>query len=333
MIRSIFSIGLTLMMGLGWSAAAWAQMSLLVSNISGNNVSRFDGTTGAGLGIFASGGGLNSPAGLAVHPTTGNLFVVGASNNAVLQYSGTTGAFINTFTSGGSLSTPDGVAFGPDGNLYVSGGTANNVQRFNGTTGAFMNVFASGTGSALFFPGVGGVTFGGASNNLYFANFVLIPSYNAVRQHNGTTGAFINETTGGSLSIPAGVAIGADGNIYIANSNANNIQRYNGITGAFIGTFVTAGSGGLTRPYGLAFGPDGNLYVSSYGGSTATSQVLRYNGTTGAFMDVFASGNGLNNPSYILFAQVAAIPEPTTLALTSIGLVGGWLLHRRRKMR
>ncbi len=332
MTRWLCSSFIALAAWFGCGCPAAAQISLLVSNISGNNVSRFDGLTGAPLGIFASGGGLSSPAGLAIHPVTGNLMVVGAQNNAVLQYSGATGAFINVFTSGGTLNVPDGMAFGPDGHMYVSGGTANNVQRFDSATGAFINNFASGQ-SGGFFPGVAGVAFGGPSNNLYITNFVLFPAYNAARQHNGTTGAFINQTSGGSLNIPAGLTIGPDNHIYVANSAGDNIQRFNGSTGVFIDTFVGTGSGGLDRPYGLAFGPDGNLYVSSYGGSEATSRILRYNGTTGAFIDVFASGNGLNNPSYILFAEVAVIPEPTTLALTGMGLLGLWCVHRRKNHR
>jgi DNA-binding beta-propeller fold protein YncE len=103
----------------------------------------------------------------------------------------------------------------------------------------------------------------------------------------------------GGLSSPKDIALGPDGNLYVANGDSS-ILRYNASTGAFIGTFVTAGSGGLNNPYGLAFGPDGNLYVSSRG----TDNAIRcYNGTTGAFMSAFVptGADGLAGPAGITF--------------------------------
>lgn len=310
-----------------------AQSFLYVSSIGTDQVLRYDAATGAFLNVAASGGGLDAPAGLAIHPTSGDLLVAGAVNNAVLRFNPGTGAFISTFTSGGSLTTPDGMAFGPDGSLYVSGGTANNVQRFNGTTGAFQNIFASGP-AGLLNPALFDVKFGGPSGDLYVTNFGIqlapFAIINTLRRHNGATGAFVWNSTGGSLNVPAGIAFGPDGNVYVASSAGDAVLRFNATTGAFVSTFITAGSGGLDRPYGLAFGPDGNLYVASYGGSAATSFVKRYNGTTGAFIDNFASTGGLNNPSYILFSA-AVIPEPTTLLLGGLGLAGvAWISRRRR---
>jgi DNA-binding beta-propeller fold protein YncE len=317
MIRRLVGLGnVLLFLGLSAGAAA-AQDYLLVSSISTNSVFRYDAATGALIDNFASGGGLSSPAGLVINPNNGNLLVVGAQNNQVLQFNINTGAFMNVFTSGGALGTPDGIAYGPDGNLYVSGGTANNVQRFNGSTGVFINNFATGQSGTS--PGVTGVTFGGPSNNLFIGNFSLFS--NVARQHNGLTGAFINQTPNmGILSnIPAGVVIGPDNNLYVAivtSGTTGRIDRFNGSTLALIGTFVAPGTGGMARPYGIAFGPDGNLYVASYGGTTATSTVKRYDGVTGAYINDFVTGGlgGLTNPSYILFTT-SAIPEPATVLL------------------
>ena len=69
-----------------------------IEGVSGE-VKRFDGTTGAFIDTFASGGGLLAPEGLAFGPD-GDLYVNGGENNAVLRYDGTTGAFIELFAEG-----------------------------------------------------------------------------------------------------------------------------------------------------------------------------------------------------------------------------------------
>ena len=94
--------------------------ALLVSNGDTDTILSFDASTGAFLGTFASGGGLDDPEGLTFGPD-GNLYVTSRTNN-VLRYSGTTGAFLDVFASGGGLEDPAGLVFGPDGNLYVSSG-------------------------------------------------------------------------------------------------------------------------------------------------------------------------------------------------------------------
>src|SRR5205823_3419834 len=66
-----------------------------------NNVLRYNGTTGASMGTFASGGGLSAPTGLTFGPD-GNLYVASQNTDSVLRYNGTTGAFLNTFVSTGS---------------------------------------------------------------------------------------------------------------------------------------------------------------------------------------------------------------------------------------
>ncbi len=72
----------------------------------------YNGTTGAFVKTFASGGGLSEPQGPVFGPN-GDLFISGFGNNAVLEYNGTTGGFVKTFTSGGGLSGPTFVTFGP----------------------------------------------------------------------------------------------------------------------------------------------------------------------------------------------------------------------------
>lgn len=120
---------------------------------------------------------------------------------------------------------------------------------------------------------------------------LLVSDYNGVADiSGGPVGPYINltgvpgvSTSTGHGPDARGMAIGPDGNLYVASFSLNSILRFSAVSGAFIDEFVPTGSGGLSGPTGLTFGPDNNLYVVSY-----RHGVLQFNGTTGAFMSVFA---------------------------------------------
>jgi WD40 repeat protein len=214
----------------------------------------------------------------------GNFF---GSDSKILEYNATTGAFVGQF--GPANSFPLGAAFGPDGNFYATNSNIDAVLKQDGATGAFITNFASvGDAAGLVF---------GPNNNLFV---VSSSDPGSVTVLNATTGAL--KTTvdaGGILSDPEGITLGPDKNIYVANTDNNNVLKFNGTTGAFIGKFVTDSSGGLSGPRGVVFGPDGNLYVSS----STSNQVLEYDGTTGAFIAAFVSAGsgGLMNPRGLVF--------------------------------
>jgi DNA-binding beta-propeller fold protein YncE len=165
------------------------KLDLYVGNNFDHKILRYDGTTGAFKGIFASSGALNTVTGLAFGPD-GNLYVANANftNSGtfpagnIVRFEGpggpSPGALLGTFVSAGSggLSTPDaGLLFGPDGSndgkldLYVASAVASfgaadgkvqfvaapgtsEVLRYDGTTGAFKGAFAAGDSGGLEFP-------------------------------------------------------------------------------------------------------------------------------------------------------------------------------------
>ena len=106
-------------------------------------------------------------------------------------------------------------------------------------------------------------------------------------------GTFVPSGSGG-LNGLARLAIGFDGNLYVASFQTDSVLRYSRETGEFIDAFVPAGSGGLDGPTGLAFGHDGHLYVSSF----VTNSVLRYDGWSGRFVGEFVrpGSGGLDGP-------------------------------------
>ena len=149
-------------------------LDLYVTDEDGHDVKRYDGTTGAFLGVFvAAGTGLISdPLGLTFGPD-GNLYVADFGIGAILRFqgpsgstpgapmpsAGNSGAVFVAPGSGGLLARPLGVIFGPDGNgdgdqdVYVSNitftgfyGKNGNVKRYDGLTGAFIDTFVP-TGS------------------------------------------------------------------------------------------------------------------------------------------------------------------------------------------
>ena len=108
---------------------------------STRQVLRFDGTTGAAMGVFASG---VDARGLAFGPG-GDLYVANFNGNNVLRFDGVTGTLKATFASGGGLSGPVGVLFGNDGYLYVSSFNSDQIFRYDGSTGAFIDVITPGS--------------------------------------------------------------------------------------------------------------------------------------------------------------------------------------------
>lgn len=86
---------------------------------------------------------------------------------------------------------------------------------------------------------------------------------------------------------PHGLAIGPNGNLFIASRGSDEIFEFDALADMDLGIF--ASQVGLD-PDGLTFGSDGNLYSASGG------VVTRFDGSTGAYIDDFIpAGSGLQN--------------------------------------
>ncbi len=260
-------------------------------------VDQFDGQTGAFVGMFAAGGGLDDAWGLAFAPN-GNLFVCSEDNDVVIQY-GALGELIGTFASGGGLDKPHGLAFGLNGNLLVASAGSANVLEYDWSSGAFVRVFASGGGLA--YPH--DLTFG-PNGNLFVAEHA-----GSIIEYDGTTGALIGTfASGAAWGVHYGLAFGGPNeNLFVVATHGyydGRVLEYDGGTGELLRVFAEGPP--LEHPYGLTFGPNGNVFVAT--DCCDTRGVIEYDGASGALLGVFADSYYATWPAFK--PAIGSFPQP-----------------------
>ena len=228
-------------------------------------VSTFAGSDSTGAVNGATSNALFfSPAGVTLDPS-GNLYVADAGNNLIRKISG---GVVSTFAGNGVdtlqvglFDDPTGVATDATGNVYVANYLNSNILSINqsGTVNIFAgtgtNGATNGPGNAatFYFPNSVAVD---ASNNIYVSDEIN----NLIRKitpdgtvstlaGSGVAGAADSTGTAASFNGPAGLAVDAAGNVYVADSNNNLIRK---ITPAGVVSTV-AGSGLAGAKNGQAF--------------------------------------------------------------------------------
>jgi uncharacterized protein (TIGR03437 family) len=271
-----------------------------VNTFAGNGVFSYSGDGGA-----ATNAQLNTPMGVAVNTaipnpfSTANLYIADTANNVVRSVAnGVISNFAGTGTAGSSgdgnaatgaqLNGPQGLAVDSAGNLYIAD-TQNHRVRKVAANGTISTV--AGTGTAGFGGDGGAATsaqlnapFGvavDAAGNLYIAEF----GDNRVRKvsTNGNIGTIAGsgvsgfsgdggQATSAQLNGPRGVAVGPEGNVYIADSGNNRVRRVtpDGVLTTVAGTGAAgvSGDGGpavnalVGNPVALATDSVGNVYIA-----------------------------------------------------------------------
>jgi hypothetical protein len=276
---------------------------LLVTSQFDKAVREYQGSTGAFVGVAASGGALGDPLGLAIG-LDGNLLVSDGQTNEVKRYASATGSFMDVFASTG-LAGPAGMTI-HDGVLYVANSNSpQGVQSFDATSGMNTGHFVP----SLANPSPRDVKVNLTNNRLYvlYYNAATVETFDlTTRSSFGLLMPAGSPLGSGGLFTPSAMAFGPDGNLYISGGTFGGhlgVRRYNPTTGAFIDLFANSGSD-LYSPIGIAFGPDNNLYVS-----TGYANVMRFNYPTGAFMDFFVptGAGGLTAPFHLTFATSPAL--------------------------
>lgn len=78
---------------------------------------------------------------------------------------------------------------------------------------------------------------------------------------------------GSGLSVPHGLAVDTAGNLWVANTGANNILKFNSNYVLQPQATITAG---ITLPTGVAFDPSGNLWVANFQGNNGLGSISMY---------------------------------------------------------
>ncbi len=241
-------------------------------------VVRFDGETGAPLGVFAAAEELAGTRDIAFGPD-GNLYVTDNVQSRVVRFNGTTGEFIDVFVTSraGGLHTARGLAFGPDGDLYVASGESHEIMQYNGASGSYVRTFVT--------AGSGGLN---APQALTFHDGYLYASSGpnqtaSILRYDASSGEFVDAfvpagSAGLTVVVSGGLTFGPDVNgdgksdLWASSGLSDEVLVFDGATGEYLQTAASPASGGLDGPAGLAFDPDNNLYVVG----TQNRSILRY---------------------------------------------------------
>ncbi len=257
--------------------------------LNGTNLPNGIITTVAGGGGYYPGDGgaatnaeLYWPGGVAVD-ASGDLFIADSENNVIREV-GTNG--IITTVAGNGYTTPYGY-----GGFSGDGGAATNAE-LNLSEG----VAVDATGN-LFIADTDNERIRKVGTN----GIITTVAGNGTNGYAGDGGA----ATNAELAYPAGVAVDAIGNLFIADSGNNRIRKVgtNGIITTVAGNGYTneygqggySGDGGaatnaeLNYPYGVAVDTIGNLFIADLGNNR-----IRKVGTNGIITTV--AGNGYTTP-------------------------------------
>ncbi len=251
-------------------------------------------TTFAGSGASGSVDGtgtsaqLNRPTDIVFDKTTNNFFVVEneahkirkiTSAAVVTTLVGSTQGFADGTGSLAQFNSPVGITVDSSGNLFIVDKANHKIRKVT-QTGIVTTIaggasgFADGTGTNAMFAAPSFIT-SDASGNLYVTDLGnqkirKITPAGVVTTLAGSTVGFANGVgLNAQFSFPAGVAIDANGNLYISDKNNNQIRK---ISQTGLVTTIAGGTAGFAdgigtnarfqNPNGICIDNDGILYVT-----------------------------------------------------------------------
>lgn len=287
-----------------------------------------------------------------------NVFVtdVGAvrkitSAGVVTTFAGVAGGFGSEdgIGSAAGFDSPNGIAIDRAGNLYVADEGNHTVRKITpagkvttlaGTAG--MRGSADGTGSAARFNFPAAVA-ADAHGNVYVAdlgNITIrkITPAGAVTTLAGATGMQGSVDGTGSAArfhVPAGIAVDADGNVFVADYGSDSIRKVTpaGVVTTLAGTAFVSGSADgsgpdarFNRPTGMAVDSAGNLLVADGYNSTIrrvtpAGVVTTVAGTPGVAGILLGAAPRFSSPQFLTVAgdSIVVTDNRAVLRLRHVG--------------
>jgi len=307
---------------------------------------------GIGTSGFSGDGGparlaqLNQPRGLA-RDNAGNLYVADTNNrrirkinvNGVISTIAGNGSPVGSLGDGGPATsaptTPNVVAVDTAGNVYLS--DAGRLRKVN-TAGTINTIAGTGTSG---FSGDGGPATGAqvngilgicvdAAGNIYISD----AGNNRLRKiaTDGTIATIAGTGTAGfsgdggtatfaQLSLPGGITLDSDGNLYVADTGTSRIRQVT--PSGLINTVAGTGDSGSTGDSGLAIlahiGRPSGITADSLGNLsfTADGTLIRMVNTAGVITTV--AGNGITFGGDGGSATAADLNRPRGMAVDTAG--------------
>ncbi len=311
-----------------WPSAIWLREPGAVAVDGAGNVYVADtlndkvkklSSTGALLatwgGSGTSDGRLSRPDGIAVDGA-GNVYVADTGNHRIQRFT-SSGGFLGkwgTLGSGdGQFRYPSGVAVDTAGSVYVADTDNDRIQKFT-ASGSFVMKWGSHGGFVGQLRGPQGIA-------VSTAGAVYVADTNNHRIHRfTTTGGFSADWTWGPFeagpdssgrvsryTFPSDVALDSLGNVYVANTNDNQIEKCDG-DGNALATWGTLGlaDGSFSVPEGVAVQGSGTVWVADTGNDRI--QALT---TTGLWQKTFSARS----------ASLGRLAEPSDAAVDAAGNV------------
>jgi streptogramin lyase len=274
-----------------------AAVTGIITTVAGNGSATFAGDGGAATSASLD------PFAVALDES-GNLYIADVGNHRIRKVAATTGIVTTvagdgsaTFAGDGgaatsaSLNSPYGVALDASGNLYIADLNNYRIRKVDAASGIITTVAGNGIPT---YAGDGGAATSAslnsptgvaldASGNLYVADYynqrirkvdVASGIITTVAGNGSPTFAGDGEAaTSASLNGPLGVALDANGSLYIADIGNNRIRKVAATTrivttvagngrATFAGDGGAATSASLNGPFGVALDASGNLYIA-----------------------------------------------------------------------